>query len=168
MFSKSDPRVFTSFFVSTRLVFLGDSTPTNTRSKLAACIKPRISYFVARFIVASHAKLIGKLFSLPNLISSSSNSLVYLGLPMKLASVNTTEPTPSSYSFCTSAKTCLTDLLLGTLPSVMIMSQNSQVNGQPRVVCIENSKYGLISKQARLKRLFIIQTQYLINRLNRI
>ena len=56
-------------------------------------------------------------------------------LPMRLASEKLMWIPPTERTASISAMTWSTLLVRGTRPSVMMMSQNSHLKGQPRVVC---------------------------------
>ena len=54
--------------------------------------------------------------------------------PIRLASEKLTYLPPSAAMVSISLRTCGIDFSRGMRPSVMMMSQNSHANGQPRVV----------------------------------
>ena len=75
---------------------------------------------------------------------SRSTGLIAFLLPIRLSSTTKTILNPACRKASSSAKTCSLALRRGRRPKVTMMSQNSQVNGQPREICKLPNMYRLI------------------------
>jgi len=110
--------------------------PRNTFLKPACTISSHSSASSARFTEASVKKPIAGWVRARQPTSSRSSSLLRLRLPMKLSStMNTMSRQPRSRRASSSRTTCAGSLVRGTRPFITTMSQNSQLNGQPRENC---------------------------------
>lgn len=125
---------------------LGVSIPRNTFEKFAFVIKFINSSSSARLVLASVSSVNGYLCSSCHFMMCGSNSLALNLLPMKLSSTTNTVPFhPASYSVWNSVCTCSGVFVLGTLPFIITMSQNSQLNGHPLEYCIAIAAYFVMS-----------------------
>ena len=70
-------------------------------------------------------------------------------LPMKLSSTTKMLCTPSRWISCTSAMTWATVFVRGLRPYMTMMSQNSQLNGQPRANWIVIVRYWSILSRSK-------------------
>ena len=70
-------------------------------------------------------------------------------VPMKLSSAKKTFPVPRLCQASSSLSTCVTGLKRTLRPYMTMMSQNSQVNGQPRVHCTTPWAYGRFNMDRR-------------------
>ena len=110
--------------------------PMNTFLNPARDISSHSSASSARFMDASVMKpIFGDVRPRQPMISLRSR-LARLRWPMKLSStMNTMSLQPRRRSASSSCTTCAGSLVRGTRPFITTMSQNSQLNGQPRENC---------------------------------
>jgi hypothetical protein len=125
-------RVFCVFFVSARLATRGDSMPTKIVVKWACVMRRRSSSSWATLRLTSVMNSMGYPRAACQVASAPSSALASLLLPMKLSSTTKMLATPSAWMASTSASTWATDFVRGRRPYMTMMSQNSQLNGQPR------------------------------------
>ena len=136
--------VFCSFPHSFRLSIFGVSMPKKTLWKLALLIICMSSSSSARLTLASVKNMKGYLCDCCHLINSGSICLTWDLLPIKLSSTTNIEPLhPALYKCRNSPIICSAVFVLGILPFSIIMSQNSQLNGQPLEYWIAIDEYFL-------------------------
>ncbi len=125
--------MFCVLWVSCRLAARGDSMPTKIVVKFASRIRCNSSSSCAMLSVTSVIELdrvAARRAATPT--SARSSSFASFLLPMKLSSTTKTLRTPRRWIVSISAMTCATVLVRGRRPYITMMSQNSQLNGQPR------------------------------------
>ena len=131
--SPTSMRRFCFFPVSFSAAGFGVSIPTNTALNPASAMAARSAGSPARSRLASVMQSNGRPCSRCQRAISARIPAARRRFPMKLSSTRKSAPrAPSPCSASSSATTCAGDFTRGTRPNTSTMSQNSQLNGQPR------------------------------------